>query len=423
MSSSSREESRTESSRALHRVHSDRKQGPVLLQGCRELRHKHPELRAGHHSAQESTMVWSRDPGAERPPLSMILPRLYLGAESDVTQERLASLGISYVVSVSRCSPQPSFLPCSRYLRIPIDDSLWDDLLPWIPQALHFLDAAMSSGASVLVHCAAGISRSPALAVAYVMYSRDLDLDQAYRFVKERRPSISPNFNFLGQLQHFQGALSQRAPGGDFSMPPPPADGRAGSPGCSRGPDRGADRGAERGAERGADRGSARAHKDSTPHTPPPPGGDQQHRLCPPDLSLCPNQRRSHNTCQGPGSGPPEPLKKPTQLQLPSAPASLLEKRRSLTLSLTPLGTGPAPPTSDAVCVPGRGQEEGPRSGGGAGGHGGHGGCRTQLREPGLLSPLNVTLNKLLGWGERLLLGGLFAQPVRMGTPALPYRC
>lgn len=43
-------------------------------------------------------------------------------------------------------------------------------------------DAAMSSGASVLVHCAAGISRSPALAVAYIMYSLGMDLDQAYRY-------------------------------------------------------------------------------------------------------------------------------------------------------------------------------------------------------------------------------------------------
>lgn len=54
-------------------------------------------------------------------------------------QDRLTSLDISYVLSVSRCSPQPAFLPYSRYLRIPIDDSLSDDLLPWIPQALHFI--------------------------------------------------------------------------------------------------------------------------------------------------------------------------------------------------------------------------------------------------------------------------------------------
>lgn len=31
-------------------------------------------------------MVWSRERDTERPPLSVILPRLYLGAESDVTQ-------------------------------------------------------------------------------------------------------------------------------------------------------------------------------------------------------------------------------------------------------------------------------------------------------------------------------------------------
>ncbi|XP_051570533.1 tyrosine-protein phosphatase vhp-1-like [Myxocyprinus asiaticus] len=153
-------------------------------------------------------MVYYRDSQSERPPLSCILPHLYLGAETDVTQDGLSDRGISYVLSVSRCCPQPSFLPQSQYLRIPIDDSLRDDLLPWIPQALHFIDGAMSLGCSVLVHCAAGISRSPALAVAYVMYSLKMDLDHAYRFVKERRPTISPNFNFLGQLQLFQGTLS-----------------------------------------------------------------------------------------------------------------------------------------------------------------------------------------------------------------------
>ncbi|XP_067272553.1 uncharacterized protein si:ch211-195b15.8 [Pseudorasbora parva] len=153
-------------------------------------------------------MVYYRDSQSERPQLSRILPHLYLGAETDVTQDGLSDRGISYVLSVSRCCPQPSFLPQTQYLRIPIDDSLRDDLLPWIPQALHFIDGAMSLGCSVLVHCAAGISRSPALAVAYVMYSLKMDLDHAYRFVKERRPTISPNFNFLGQLQLFQGTLS-----------------------------------------------------------------------------------------------------------------------------------------------------------------------------------------------------------------------
>ncbi|XP_026870518.2 dual specificity protein phosphatase 8 [Electrophorus electricus] len=152
-------------------------------------------------------MVLYRESQSEQPPLSRILPHLYLGAESDVTQDCLSTRGISYVLSVSRCCPQPSFVLQSQYLRIPIDDSLRDDLLPWIPQALRFIDGAMSLGCSVIVHCAAGISRSPALVVAYVMYSLGMDLEHAYRFVKERRPTISPNFNFLGQLQLFQNTL------------------------------------------------------------------------------------------------------------------------------------------------------------------------------------------------------------------------
>ncbi|MBN3295030.1 dual specificity protein phosphatase 16 [Amia ocellicauda] len=145
-----------------------------------------------------------------RPHISLILPRLYLGAQSDVTKDCLSSLGISDVLSVSRCCPQPSFLSPTRFLRVPIDDSLNDQLLPWLPLALLFIDQSRGQRGGVLVHCAAGVSRSAALAVAYVMHHLGQGLDDAYRFVKDRRPSISPNFNFLGQLQHFQIILAQR---------------------------------------------------------------------------------------------------------------------------------------------------------------------------------------------------------------------
>nr|XP_057905426.1 dual specificity protein phosphatase 16 [Doryrhamphus excisus] len=356
-------------------------------------------------------MVWSRDGETERPPLSIILPRLYLGAESDVTQDRLASLGISYVLSVSRCSPRPSFLPCSRHLRIPIDDSLRDDLLPWIPQALRFIDTAMSSGASVLVHCAAGISRSPALAVAYIMYSLGMDLDQAYRFVKERRPSISPNFNFLGQLQHFQGTLRQKTTSGDLldnDLPSinhnnnhtPTMIHQAGENSCQQ------------------------------RHSSPDANGNQ--RLFSSGTLWTINQEEVQTPFRV-----SSPRTKPTQLQPPAGSASLSERRKTLSLCLTPLGVCPATTTHPSN------QPENTNASKSV--HKREPGAKTQrnsgslkqteestqsksshtseVKDQGLLSPLGCTLNKLLDWGERMLLGGVFAHPVKMGQPALPYRC
>uniref|UniRef100_A0A8D3DIC5 protein-tyrosine-phosphatase n=1 Tax=Scophthalmus maximus TaxID=52904 RepID=A0A8D3DIC5_SCOMX len=283
-------------------------------------------------------MVWSRGSEAERPPLSAVLPRLYLGAEGDVVQERLASLGISYVLSVSRCSPQPPFLPQSRYLRIPIDDSLRDDLLPWIPQALRFIDAAMSSGASVLVHCAAGVSRSPALAVAYIMYSLGMDLDRAYRFVKERRPSISPNFNFLGQLQLFQGTLSQTASGGGGDLLLQQLDSCLPSI---------IDSVRHHHASQKVNCESESAgHTDGTQqsHTHSDGNGNQQRsrsgKRLTLHLTLNQNQQEVRTSREALAPSPHrqvKPVPKPMQLQLPSDSASLLEKRKSLTLSLTPL--------------------------------------------------------------------------------------
>lgn len=62
----------------------------------------------------------------------------------------------------------------------------------------------------MLIHCLAGISRSPTLAMAYVMRSRLLTCDEAYKFVKSRRPTVSPNLNFMGQLFEYERQLREQ---------------------------------------------------------------------------------------------------------------------------------------------------------------------------------------------------------------------
>ena len=62
----------------------------------------------------------------------------------------------------------------------------------------------------LLSHFLAGISRSPALVIAYIMRYLSLPADDAYQYVKQRRSRISPNFNFLGQLFEYEQQLSLR---------------------------------------------------------------------------------------------------------------------------------------------------------------------------------------------------------------------
>ncbi|KAK3548576.1 hypothetical protein QTP70_014502 [Hemibagrus guttatus] len=142
-----------------------------------------------------------------------ILPHLYLGSQKDVlNKELMAQNGITYVLNASNTCPKPDFISENHFLRIPINDSYCEKLLPWLEKTNEFIDKAKLSNCRVIVHCLAGISRSATIAIAYIMKTMGLSSDDAYRFVKDRRPSISPNFNFLGQLLEFERDLKLKTP-------------------------------------------------------------------------------------------------------------------------------------------------------------------------------------------------------------------
>ncbi|XP_069480060.1 dual specificity protein phosphatase 8 isoform X2 [Ambystoma mexicanum] len=158
-----------------------------------------------------------------------ILPHLYLGSQKDVlNKDLMAQNGIAYVLNASNTCPKPDFVCDHHFMRIPVNDNYCEKLLPWLDDSVDFIEKARLSSSRVIVHCLAGISRSATIAIAYIMKTMGLSSDEAYRFVKDRRPSISPNFNFLGQLLEYEQSLSlQKAgalgPPGEGLQSPDPA--------------------------------------------------------------------------------------------------------------------------------------------------------------------------------------------------------
>ncbi|NXS89833.1 DUS16 phosphatase, partial [Erpornis zantholeuca] len=141
-----------------------------------------------------------------------ILPHLYLGCQRDVLNKELMQQNdIGYVLNASNTCPKPDFIPESHFLRVPVNDSFCEKILPWLDKSVDFIEKAKASNGCVLVHCLAGISRSATIAIAYIMKRMDMSLDEAYRFVKEKRPTISPNFNFLGQLLDFEKKIKNQS--------------------------------------------------------------------------------------------------------------------------------------------------------------------------------------------------------------------
>lgn len=149
----------------------------------------------------------------ENHPATQVLPHLFLGNMRDASDMAvLKRLGISYILNVTSKPPQYTLEPGFHYKHLEAADNGLQNLRQFFEEAFEFIDLAKSNGSGVLVHCQAGISRSPTIAVAYLMKHYPMAMAEAYQFVKMRRSIISPNLNFMGQLWEFeQGLRSQQS--------------------------------------------------------------------------------------------------------------------------------------------------------------------------------------------------------------------
>jgi hypothetical protein len=138
-----------------------------------------------------------------------IIPGLFLGSMNSSFEVMI--LQQFQIHNVIVCGPfLPEFLQNShlerqypiRYLRIPVADSIDEELIRYLPIVCRFIDECLvQRQEGILVHCQAGISRSASVIIAWLMYQQHIDYSQAFTIVQSQRNFIHPNERFMKDLQ------------------------------------------------------------------------------------------------------------------------------------------------------------------------------------------------------------------------------
>lgn len=121
------------------------------------------------------------------------------GYRSSENKELLKSLEITHILVVS--SELTIHFPDNfEYLRIAINDDELTDIKQHFDKAFEFIDKCISNGGKVLIHCAAGISRSSTITCSYLMKKNKMKFKEALELVRKGRKISTPNSGFEKQL-------------------------------------------------------------------------------------------------------------------------------------------------------------------------------------------------------------------------------
>jgi protein-tyrosine phosphatase len=88
-----------------------------------------------------------------------------------------------------------------------VEDDQTANLLQYLDAATEFIH---NHKGQVLVHCAAGISRSATVCIAYLMRFEGYTLNNALEACQKARPIVQPNEGFMEQLKLYEINLSKK---------------------------------------------------------------------------------------------------------------------------------------------------------------------------------------------------------------------
>merc|ERR1712178_77451 len=151
----------------------------------------------------ENTSISSKSSKTPSPIGTCIIPnKLYLSDYYTASNHNfLQTNNITAIISLY-FQPLPDKIVSSlkNYCHIPIDDNCSENIHKYFQECINFIE----NNEIVLVHCQAGISRSPTIVMAYLMNKMSLGWQEASKYVQERRTIVAPNFSFISQLFRFE---------------------------------------------------------------------------------------------------------------------------------------------------------------------------------------------------------------------------
>lgn len=138
---------------------------------------------------------------------------VYIGGYRDVLDAReLKAMGITAILNVAYEIDDPAMYPAEiRYLKVGLTDS--NENHNYMKRlAVDLMEEMMNQGETVLVHCAAGLSRSVFVGVMAVARKEDKEWTEIFKELKNEHPfaMIGPLFHGENKLYHYYKEQEER---------------------------------------------------------------------------------------------------------------------------------------------------------------------------------------------------------------------